>query len=55
MDVYDQSRISQVYGGTVSLIVLATLLVIARLIARRVSVAGFWWDDYTIIAALVSW
>ena len=54
MDVYNQSRISKVYGGTIPLIVLATTLVVTRLIARRVSVAKLWWDDYTIIAALVS-
>ena len=54
MDIDNQSRISEVYGGTISLIVLATVLVVARLFARRVSVAKLWWDDYTIIAALVS-
>ncbi len=33
--------------------VLATLAVAARLIARRLSVAKYWWDDLLIVFALV--
>ena len=51
---YYQSRTSEVYGGTISLIALATLLVIARLAARRISAAKLWWDDVLLVAALVS-
>lgn len=54
MLAYDQSRTSEVYGGTIPLIVLATILVIIRLIARNISVAKLWWDDYVIVVALVS-
>ena len=51
---YDQSRAPEVYGVTISLIVLATFLVVARIIARRNSAAKLWWDDFAIVVALVS-
>ena len=51
---YDQSRVQEVYGWTISLIVLATFLVIARIIARRHSAVKLWWDDVAIVVALVS-
>lgn len=35
------------------MIVTATLAVALRFIARRISGAGFWWDDWMILAALV--
>lgn len=53
MDVYDQSRTAEVFGGTISLIILASVAVAARLAARKISVAGLWWDDYVIVLALV--
>ncbi|KAL8991365.1 MAG: hypothetical protein Q9177_000206 [Variospora cf. flavescens] len=53
MDVYHQSKAPEIYGGTISLIVLATIAVVARLAARRVSVANLWWDDLTIVLALI--
>ena len=54
MSNYYQSQTTAVYGVTISLTVLATLLVIARLIVRRESVAKLWWDDLALVAALVS-
>lgn len=54
MALYDESRTSQIYGGTISLISLATILVIARLYARKSSAANLWWDDFVIVVALVS-
>ena len=42
-----------IYVGTIATIIPATLAVILRFIARRVSGAGLWWDDYTIAIALV--
>ena len=54
MSNYYQSRTSAVYGVTISLTALATLLAIARLIARRMSAAKLWWDDLALVAALVS-
>lgn len=50
----DDSEAWKVWVGSVVSVVLATIAVIARLVARRISAANFWWDDYTIIAALVS-
>lgn len=46
MDAFNQSRTLEVYGGTLSLILLATILVVARLIARKTSAANIWWDDF---------
>ncbi|KAJ5288743.1 hypothetical protein N7478_001773 [Penicillium angulare] len=42
-----------IYVGTISTIVPATLAVILRLTARHVSRAGLWWDDHTIVIALI--
>ena len=53
MDVYQQSKTPELFRDTISLIVLATIAVGARLAARRISVAGLWWDDYVIVLALV--
>ncbi|KAL8772285.1 MAG: hypothetical protein Q9209_002497 [Squamulea sp. 1 TL-2023] len=55
MNVYYQSRQPEIYGGTISLIVLATISVAVRLIARQQSAARLWWDDFIIVVALVSW
>lgn len=54
MGVYYESRQSEIYGGTISLIVLATCAVVLRLIARQKTAAKLWWDDFSIVAALVS-
>lgn len=43
-----------IYVGTITTIVPATFVVILRYIARYVAKAGFWWDDFIIVAALVS-
>lgn len=37
----------------VLMIILATTSVIMRFIARRMSAAGLWWDDWVILGALV--
>jgi hypothetical protein len=44
----------RLYVGTITTIVPATIVVLLRFIARYVAKAGFWWDDYTIVGALVS-
>ena len=49
----DQSVAWKVLLGSIASVVLATAAVVLRLIARRLSDAPFWWDDYTIVAALV--
>ena len=50
----DVSDAWKVWVGSIVSVVLATIAVAARLAARRISAARFWWDDYTIIMALVS-
>lgn len=52
-DSYYQSRAPGVYGGTITLIIVATIAVVLRLTARRISVANLWWDDWTLVIALV--
>lgn len=41
-------------GSMITLIVLPTLFVIARLISRKVARAGYWWDDLLVVFACVS-
>ena len=36
------------------MILLGTILVVARLYARKSSAANLWWDDFVIVVALVS-
>ena len=50
----DDSLAWKVWLGSVVSVALATIAVAARLAARRTSAAPFWWDDYTILASLVS-
>lgn len=46
----------KVWLGSCAAVVLATTAVIARLVARRMSAASFWWDDWTIVlAVIVNW
>ena len=49
----DDSVAWKVWLGSVVSVGLATLAVAARLIARKISAAPFWWDDYTILISLV--
>lgn len=42
-----------IWVGTTTTIVPAVIAVTLRFTARHVSRAGFWWDDYTILVALV--
>ena len=53
-DAYYQSRTPGVYGGTITLITVAAIAVVLRLTARKISAATFWWDDWTLVVALVS-
>ena len=43
----------KVWVGSIVGVVISTIAVTARVIARRLSAAHFWWDDWLIIAALV--
>ena len=52
--VYYQSLTAPLYGITATLLAVATIAVVLRLLARKLSKASFWWDDWTIVAALVT-
>lgn len=52
-DAYYQTRVPDLYAATITLAVLQTIAVVARFAARKISAAKFWWDDYTILLALV--
>ena len=41
-------------GSMITLILLPTLFVIARLVSRKVARAGYWWDDLFVLIACVS-
>jgi hypothetical protein len=43
----------RIIGASVVLIILSTAAVVLRFLARRLSRAGLWWDDWTILFALV--
>ena len=53
-DIPSESAGWKVLGGSIVSVILATIVVVLRLVARRLSDAPYWWDDYTICGALVS-
>ncbi|KAL8934398.1 MAG: hypothetical protein Q9216_005931 [Gyalolechia sp. 2 TL-2023] len=52
--VNHQDRTPSVYGGSISLIVIVNIAIVARLYARKISNVRLWWDDFIIILALVT-
>ena len=48
-----QSRVPEIYGTTITMEVLATIAIIARLVSRKLSAARYWWDDLSILLAWV--
>ena len=53
VEVYNQSRIPEVLGGTTTVVVLALMSVGGRIAGRKVSAAKFWWDDWVVMVATV--
>ncbi|KAI9843173.1 MAG: hypothetical protein M1838_002736 [Thelocarpon superellum] len=51
--VYWESRTAALYGGTISLQILSTIVVGLRFLSRRISGTHFWWDDWLILPALL--
>ena len=49
----NDSQGPRIIGTSVTLIVISTLALVLRFVARHLSRAGLWWDDWTILAALV--
>ncbi|OQE29505.1 hypothetical protein PENSTE_c002G02241 [Penicillium steckii] len=43
----------RIWVGTLATLIPATIVVVLRFVARYVSRAGLWWDDYTIVISLV--
>ena len=52
-EAYHDSRASNLYSATIPLVVVATFAVGSRLVARKISAAKYWWDDWTLVLALV--
>ena len=48
-----QSRVDRIYAAVVTCSVLCTIAVVLRFICRRLVRARLWWDDWSILAALV--
>ena len=48
------SKAHLILGVSIALLILSFIAVALRLLARRLSGAGLWWDDWLIIAALVN-
>ena len=51
---YYQNLTAPLWGIMASLVAVATIAVLLRLFSRRLSQAPFWWDDWTVVAALVT-
>lgn len=49
-----QSLQPNIYAACIVVTVAATIAVALRLLCRRLAKAYLWWDDWIIIAALVS-
>ena len=51
--LHEDDRSDHLIGACTAFIILPTLFVALRLTSRWVSRAGLWWDDLTIIVALM--
>lgn len=51
--INEQSRAREIYGSTIPLTIIATTAVVLRFCARKLASTPFWWDDWSIIIALV--
>ena len=49
-----QSRVGAIYAAVITVSIASTIAVTLRFICRRMVKARLWWDDWTILAALVS-
>ena len=50
----DADQGPRLVGSMITLILLPTIFVIARLVSRKVARAGYWWDDLLVLIACVS-
>ena len=52
----NETQIPRITAASIIFIVISTVTVALRFLARRLSGAGLWWDDWMILAALIfSW
>ena len=49
-----QSRVGVIFAAVITVSIASTIAVTLRFICRRMMKAHLWWDDWTILAALVS-
>ena len=49
-----QSRVGAIYTAVITVSIAATIAVALRFVSRRKERAHLWWDDWIILAALVS-
>ena len=50
------SLVPNILGANITFMIISTLTVSLRFVARHLSGAGLWWDDWMILAALIfSW
>ena len=49
-----QSRVGAIYAAVITVSIASTIAVALRFVCRRMVKAHMWWDDWTMLAALVS-
>ena len=49
-----QSRVGAIYAAVITVSIASTIAVALRFVCRRMVNAHLWWDDWTMLAALVS-
>lgn len=52
-DIYNQNRVGDLYAGTMPLAIIAWIFVGLRFYSRYTSASKLWWDDWTILMAVV--
>ena len=48
-----ESRVGETYALVITFTVLSTIAVALRFLSRRLGRASLWWDDWTILMALI--
>lgn len=48
-----QTRVPEIYAAVITVTVACTIAVFLRFLCRRMVKAGLWWDDWTMLAALL--
>jgi hypothetical protein len=55
LDLY-ANQSPRIVAASIALLAIPTVIVALRFVARMLSKAGLWWDDWMVLAALVvSW